>query len=98
MSETYGYVGDSLVDLLEVDITDGLQGKTVEKAVISCGGVIKVIEEPVFPLTISFTEEETNKMGCCNTANMAVWILGEGKRTCEGGIIIQLKGKVVPDV
>lgn len=54
------------------------------KAEIRCGCLVKIIENPTFPLDINFTEEETNKMGVNNKLFLAVWDENGKKKTPKG--------------
>lgn len=57
---------------------------TITRAELKIGCVCKTFENPVFPMTINLTEEETQKLQAQNTAYLAVWDIEGRKKTCEG--------------
>lgn len=59
---------------------------TVSKAVFACGSVRVEFKNPVFPLVVNLTEEQTEKLNCKNTCYLAVWDDQGRKRTCEGSL------------
>lgn len=56
----------------------------IKKAVFACAGIRLEFENPVFPLTINLTEEQTAKLQCQNTCYLAVWDDQDRKKTCTG--------------
>ena len=87
-------------NLLRINLRDEeglLNDHTISKCEIRFSGcVTKVIENPVFPLIINLTSEESQKLSVGNnTAVMAVWDEDGRKLTAEGGQIIVLGAKKV---
>lgn len=71
------------------------EGRTISKAVIAIGSIHKEYTNPVFPLDINLSSEETAQLQCVNQAFMAVWD-GDGKKaTCEGTITVKAKPRKV---
>lgn len=58
----------------------------VSKAVFACGPVRIEFNEPVFPLVVNLTEEQTAQLSCCNTVYLAVWDEEGRKLTCSGSV------------
>ena len=56
----------------------------VTKAVFACGPIRLEFNDPVFPLTINLTEEQTAQLDYENECYLAVWD-GQGRKlTCKG--------------
>lgn len=67
----------------------------ISKAVFVCGPVRVVFENPVFPLLVNLTEQQTAQLGCCNTCYLAVWDEQGRKLTCSGSIGIKTEPRKV---
>ena len=61
-------------------------GLAISKAVFACGSVRIEFKNPVFPLIVNLTEEQSSKLNCNNTCYLAVWDEDGRKRTCEGSL------------
>ena len=62
-------------------------GQTVSKAVFVCGAVSIEYQNPVFPLLINLTSEQTSELKCGkNTGYLVVYDSNGQKRTCEGSV------------
>lgn len=59
---------------------------TITRAELKIGCICKTFENPVFPMTINLTEEETQKLQAQNSAYLAVWDIEGRKKTCQGTI------------
>ena len=59
---------------------------TITRAELKIGCITKTFENPVFPMTINLTEEETQRLQSQNTAYLAVWDASGRKKTCQGQI------------
>lgn len=70
-------------------------GLEISKALFRCGELVKEFENPVFPLYVNFTEEETKQLAFNNVCYLAVWDTMGRKRTCEGHLKFKTKGEVV---
>ena len=87
-------------NLLRINLSDPdglLVGHSISKCEIRFNGcVTKIIENPVFPLIINLTSEESDKLSVGkNTAVMAVWDENGQKLTAKGGQIISIGAKRV---
>lgn len=72
-------------DFLTISLNDESGGQLeVKKAVFACGPVRIEFENPVFPLTINLSEEQTAKLDYENECYLAVWDLQDRKLTCKG--------------
>lgn len=70
-------------DFIEIELEDAPQ--VISKAELRCGDIVKVIENPTFPLHINFTAEETNLMKQTNDCSFAIFDEQGRKLTCDGG-------------
>lgn len=70
---------------------------TITKAVFQCGIITKEFENPVFPLEVELTANETKTLGSQNKCYLAVFDADNKKRTCEGYLTFSTKGQVVND-
>lgn len=89
--------GQHLMSVILNDPDNILEGHSISKAEIrfACG-LKKTYENPVFPLAIDLTEEESNRMLVGgNTASMAVWDELGRKVTPKGGQIITVGARKV---
>lgn len=69
---------------------------TVTKAEIRINTIEKTVLNPVFPLRISLTRQETMTLNeCCNECYMALYDIDGLKHTCEGSLTFPAKPKVV---
>ena len=69
---------------------------TITKAEVRIGTIIKTIENPVFPLRISLSREETSMLSeCGNKCYMAIYDSENRKYTCEGSLSFKASPKVV---
>lgn len=68
---------------LRISLRNGT-GLTISKAVFACGPVRVEFKNPVFPLIVNLTEEQTSQLKCKNHCYLAVWDEDGRKRTCEG--------------
>ena len=67
----------------------------ITKAEFQCGTVLKVYENPVFPLNVSLTREETKLLRSQNNCYLRVYDENSLRETCEGTIIVETKSEVV---
>lgn len=89
------------------DDTDAFNGKfiTIElenaenliisKAEFKCGTILKTFENPLFPLQVSLSAEETAQLNYTNNCYLALYDEEGRKRTCAGTITITSKREVV---
>lgn len=57
---------------------------TLKRAEIRVGCIVKVYENPTFPLDVNFNEEESNKLSIKNKMTLAVWDINDRKKTASG--------------
>lgn len=67
----------------------------VKKAVWSCGTVKKTFENPVFPLIINLSSEETDQLLTENTCYLAVYDEFDRKKTCSSNLSFKTYPKKV---
>ena len=70
-------------------------GLAISKAEFRCGKIFKTFENPMFPLTVNFSSEETELLNYTNACYLAVYDEQGRKRTCEGHIIFNARKGVV---
>lgn len=71
---------------------DGLK---IKRAELTCSGVKKTFENPVFPLWVDLCCDETKILLNSNCAHLALYDEHGRKHTCKGEIIITTKREVV---
>lgn len=59
-------------------------GLNISRAEFACGSIRLSFENPVFPLTINLSEQQTAQLCGKNDCFLAVWDEQGRKRTCEG--------------
>lgn len=63
----------------------------VSKVVFVCGAVRIEYDNPVFPLTVNLTSEQTSQLKCGNnTAYLIAYDENNQPQTCEGSITFQV--------
>ena len=67
----------------------------ISKAEFRCGTVLKTFEDPIFPLDIDLTSEETSKLDYQNVCYLAIYDRQGRKKTCEGYLTFTAKGRAV---
>ena len=70
-------------------------GLTITKAEFKCGYLLKTFENPVFPIDISLTSEETSKLSQNNSCYLAIYDEQGRKHTCNGYLTFTSKREVV---
>lgn len=63
---------------------DNSTGLNISRAEFACGAIHLSFENPVFPLHINLSEQQTAQLCSTNTCFLAVWDEEGRKRTCEG--------------
>lgn len=74
---------------------ENAENVTISKAVFRCNEITKEFENPVFPIKINLTAEETSMLYEDNTCYLAVYDEKGLKKTCEGSFVIQTQPKRV---
>ena len=83
-------------EFLTVNLKDAEQ-YTISKAEVRIGTLTKTFENPVFPLQISLTREETMMLSTCNGNDcyMAIYDSQNRKLTVDGTLSFRAAPKVV---
>lgn len=68
---------------------------TITKAVFQCGKIKKVFNNPVFPLSIELSADETKSLPANNLCYLAVYDENGKKRTCEGSLQFSTQSQLV---
>lgn len=76
-------------------LPEGQEMPPISKVELKIGCICKTFENPVFPLTVNLTEEETLKLQAVNTAYLAVWDNEDRKKTCQGKITFKTEPRRV---
>lgn len=56
------------------------------------------VENPVFPMVINFTSEQTQQMRATNVGNLVTWDSQGRQKTCKGSITWDFKNGVINNV
>jgi len=93
------YRGDDAKDFINVTLQN-IVGKTLTKAIFQCGAIKKTFKDPTFPIKITFTRADTQKLQAGNKCYMAVYYLDDDdvtelKQTCEGVLEFDTQSGVV---
>jgi hypothetical protein len=72
-------------------------GQDISKAVWKCGAVVKTYMNPVFPLDVNLTSEESRKLDPSNVCYLAVWDMEGRKKTCQGKLVFTTDSEAVDD-
>lgn len=67
----------------------------ISKAIFIVGCIKKEFENPVFPLRINFTSEESKKLQFKNTAYLVVFDSESRQQTCERTLTFPMKEGVI---
>lgn len=76
---------------------DNPQGLTISKAIFVCGCYQKTFDNPVFPLTINFSSEETERLRSTNICYLVVYDSEGRQKTCEGTLTFVAQNGVLPN-
>ena len=79
---------------LEINLENAV-GLTISKAEFKCGQILKTFENPVFPIEIALSGDETSKLNQNNACYLAIYDEFGRKRTCSGHLIFSTKREVV---
>lgn len=79
---------------LQINLNN-LSEKVITKAEFRCGAIFKVFENPLFPIDINLTSEETLKLQDENSAFLAIYDEQGRKKTIMSDIVFKTKGRVV---
>ena len=67
----------------------------ISKAEFRCGKVLKIFENPLFPIGVNFDEKESKLLDVNAVGYLAVYDENGRKRTVKGHVSFQTKGEVV---
>lgn len=68
----------------------------ISKAIFICGCLQKTFTNPVFPLIINFSSQETKKFGGTNICYLVVYDLEGRQKTCKGTLTFKAQEGVLP--
>lgn len=71
---------------INVRVPEGQEMPPITRAELRIGCIGKTFENPVFPMTVNLSEEESGRLQAQNTAFLAVWDADGRKKTCTGKI------------
>ena len=71
------------------------EGWVITKAVWKAGEITKEFQNPIFPISLNLSREETHKLKNINICYLAVYDQDELKQTCEGSLTFTTKAEVV---
>lgn len=70
-------------------------GYTISKAIFVCGCIQKSFENPVFPIVINFSSQETASFSSTNTCYLVVFDELGRQRTCKGTLTFKAQNGVL---
>lgn len=70
-------------------------GYTISKAIFVCGCVQKAFDNPVFPIVINFSSQETASFSSANTCYLVVFDELGRQRTCKGTLTFKAQNGVL---
>lgn len=74
---------------------DNPLGYTISKAVFVCGCIQKPFKNPVFPLRINLTSQETAKLRSSNVCYLVVYDSEGRQKTCQGSLTFNAQNGVI---
>ena len=79
---------------ITINLATSISG-TISKAVFQCENIVKIFENPTFPITIDLASAETATLQATNKCYLAVWDEDNKKRTCKGTLVFNTQSEVV---
>lgn len=70
-------------------------GYEVTKAIFVCGCIQKTFENPVFPIVVNFTSEETTNLRNVNTCYLIAYDSEGRQKTCKGTLSFKAQNGVI---
>lgn len=71
------------------------QGYTISKAIFVCGCLKKTFVNPVFPLIVNYTSEESTQFRASNVCYLVVYDSQGRQKTCQGTLTFNAKNGVI---
>ena len=68
---------------------------TVSKVIFVCGCIQKVYENPIFPLQVRLTSEESKRLNINNICNLVAYDEQGRQKTCQGTLSFTAKNGVI---
>lgn len=90
------FKGDTAEKFLEIELENETDLE-IAKAIVQCGEIRKEFVNPVFPLTVSYTREETKKLNFNSFVYLAIEDKEGRKLTADGYATFGAKRQVVED-
>lgn len=67
----------------------------ISKAIFVCGCIKKTFVNPVFPIVINFSEQETSNFRSLNTCYLVVYDQQGRQKTCQGSLTFKAQNGVI---
>lgn len=74
---------------------DNPLGYPISKAIFVCGCIQKPFKNPVFPLRINLTSQETTKLRSSNVCYLVVYDSEGRQKTCQGSLTFNAQNGVI---
>lgn len=74
---------------------DNPLGYPISKAIFVCGCIQKPFKNPVFPLRINLTSQETAKLRSSNVCYLVVYDSEGRQKTCQGSLTFNAQNGVI---
>lgn len=72
-------------------------GYTISKAIFVCGCIQKSFDNPVFPIVINFSSQETAQLRSSNTCYLVAYDSEGRQKTCKGTLTFPAQNGVLPN-
>lgn len=92
-SDDTGAFGNSFITIN----LDNPQGYEVSKVIFVCGCIQKTFDNPVFPLAINLTSDETEKLRSSNVCYLVAYDNQGRQKTCKGTLTFAAQNGVLPN-
>lgn len=91
MGDNTGAFGNSFITIN----LDNPLGYEVSKAIFVCGCIQKSFVNPVFPLVVNFTSQETSRLKVTNTCYLVAYDAQGRQKTCKGTLTFKAQNGVI---
>lgn len=74
---------------------DNPLGYPISKAIFVCGCLRKTFKNPIFPIVVNYTSEETAQLRASNVCYLVVYDSQGRQKTCQGTLTFNAKNGVI---
>ena len=80
-------------EFITIELEDAPEG--ISKAEFRCGTILKIFENPTFPLSVALNSSESMQLRQQNECYLAIYDSEGRKRTCEGSVCFETQCRKV---